>query len=140
MATYNKFQATIENIMEKVHNFQTDQLALALTAAANAPVNTNAVLTDLTQIAYTNLSTRNIVTNSSSQSGGTYKLIVTDWVGTASGGAVATHRYYVVYNDTPTSPADPLICWFDKGANVDLADTETITLDFDGTNGLFSAS
>lgn len=133
MATYNKFQSFVEALAEKVHNLGSDQLVVALTAAANAPVNTNTQLTDLTQISYTNLSTRNITTSSSAQASGTYKLVLTDLVLTASG-TVATFRYVVIYNDTATN--DELICWFDYGGNVDLANGETFTLDFDGTNGL----
>lgn len=136
MAAYNKIQAFVENLAEKVHNLQSDALTVALTAAANAPVATNAVLTDLTQIAYTNLSSRVLTVSASSQTSGTYKLVITDLVLTASGGAVAAFRYIVIYNDTPTSPADPLIAWFDYGSALTLADGETLTLDFDGTNGL----
>lgn len=140
MATYNKFNQFVEDFMEKVHNFESDQLVVALTNAANAPVATNSVLADLTEIAYTNLSSRNITTTSSAHTTGTYKLTLTDLVLTASGGAVATFRYVVIYNDTPTSPADPLICWFDYGSDVDLADGETLTIDFDDANGLLQVA
>ena len=127
MAAYNKFNAFVEHVCEGVHTLGTDQLVVALTAAA--PVATNSVLADLTQVSYTNLSSRNITTSSSSQTSGTYSLVTTDLVLTASG-SVATFRYVVIYNDTPTSPADPLICWFDHGSDVTLADTETYTIDF----------
>jgi hypothetical protein len=136
MATFNKFQAFVENLAEKVHNLGADALTIALTAAANAPVATNSVLADLTQIAYTNLSARVPTISSSAQSSGTYKLVLADLVLTASGGSVATFRYVVLYNDTPTSPADPLIGWYDYGSNVTLASGETFTIDFDGTNGV----
>ncbi len=116
--------------MVEVAQCGTDQFVVALTAAANAPVAGNSVLADLTQVAYTNLSTRNITTASSSQTAGTYSLVLTDLVLTASGGAVATFRYVDIYDDTPTSPADPLVCWFDYGSNVTLSDTETFTVDF----------
>lgn len=135
MAAFNKFQQFVEDVAEKVHNLGADALTVALTAAANAPVATNSVLTNLTQISYTNLSSRVLTISSSAQASGTYKLVITDLVLTASG-AVATFRYVVIYNDTPTSPADPLICWFDYGSDVTLASGETFTLDFDGTNGL----
>ena len=135
MASFNKFNSFVEALAEKVHNLGSDQLVVALTAAANAPVATNTQLTDLTQISYTNLSSRNITTSSSSQSSGTYKLILNDLVLTASG-SVATFRYVVVYNDTATN--DELICWFDYGSNVTLANGDTFTVDFDGTNGLFT--
>lgn len=136
MATYNKFQAFVEHVAEKVHNLGADALTIALTAAASAPVATNSVLADLTQIAYTNLSARVPTISSSAQTTGTYKLTLADLVLTASGGAVAAFRYVVLYNDTPTSPADPLIGWWDYGSALTLADTETLTLDFDATNGV----
>lgn len=132
MATANKFNQFVEDVAHKVHNLGTDQLVCALTAAASAPVATNSVLLNLTQISYTNLSSRNITTTSSSQTSGTYSLVLTDLVLTASG-AVATFRYVVIYNDTPTAPADPLITWYDYGSDVTLATSETFTLDFGAT-------
>lgn len=136
MATFNKFNAFVENLAEKVHNLASDQLVVALTNSA--PAASNSVLADITQITYTNLSSRNITTSSSSQTSGTYRLILTDLVLTASGGSVGPFRYVVIYNDTPTSPADPLIGYYDYGSSITLADGETLTIDFDGTNGLLS--
>lgn len=138
MASYNKFNSFVEAMAEKAHNLGSDTLTIALTAAANAPVATNSVLADLTQISYTNLSSRALTTSSSAQSSGTYKLVMTDKVLTASGGAVATFRYVVIYNDTASS--DELINWFDYGGNLTLADGETLTVDFDGTNGLLQVA
>lgn len=137
MATFNKFNQFVEDLAEKVHNLGSDQLAVALCAAANAPVATNSVLANLTQISYTNLSSRNVTTSTSAQTSGTYKLVCNDLVLTASG-AVATFRYVVLYNDTPTSPADPLIGWYDYGSDVTLANGETFTIDFDGSNGVLT--
>lgn len=136
MASYNKFNQFVEDTYEGVYDLDSDQLVIALTAAANAPVATNSVLADLTEIAYTNLSSRNVTTSSGSQTSGTYKLVLADLVLTASGGSVATFRYVVLYDDTPTSPANPLIAWWDHGSNVTLADTDTYTIDFDATNGV----
>ena len=133
MATYNKFNAFKEHVAEKVHNLGSDQLVVALCAAANAPVATNSVLADLTQVSYTNLSSRNLTTLTSSQSGGTYTLDLQDLTLSASGGSVATFRYVVIYNDTPTSPADPLICWFDYGSDVTLASGESLTITFNAS-------
>ena len=135
MATYTKFNQFVGDLAHKVHDLETDQLVVALCASANAPVATNSVLADLTEISYTNLSSRNITTTSSAQTSGTYKLTLTDLVLTASGGSVATFRYVVIYNDTPTSPADPLIAFYDHGSDVTLADGESFTIDFDGSNG-----
>ena len=130
MATYNKINQFVEDICHGVHDLETDQLTVALTAAANAPVAGNSVLADLTEISYTNLSSRNITTSSSGQTSGSYTLVLTDLQLDASGGSVATFRYVAIYNDTPSSPADPLICWYDYGSDVDLADGESFTIDF----------
>jgi hypothetical protein len=106
-----------------------DTFVIALTPTASAPVATNSVLADLTQISYTNLSARTLTTSSSTQTTGTYSLVIADLTLTASGGAVAAFRYVVTYDDTPSSPADPLVCWHDYGSSVTLNDTETFTCD-----------
>ena len=133
MAAFTKFQPFVEDLAEKVYDLGADTLTVAL--SATAPTNTWRTLSQVTQISYTNLSSRVITTSSSAQTSGTYKLVVADLVLTASG-AVATFRYVIIYDDTPTSPADPLICSFDYGADVTLANGETFTIDFDGSNGL----
>ena len=127
MATYNKFNSFAEALPEKIHNLGSDVITVALCAAANAPVATNTQLSNLTQISYTNLSARTLTTSSSSQTSGTYSYVPADKVLTASG-AVATFRYVVIYNDTATNKE--LICWFDHGADVTLANGETYTIDF----------
>lgn len=133
MASYNKFNSFVEAVAEKVHNLGSDQLMVALCAAANAPVATNTQLSQLTEIAYTNLSSRVITTSSSAQTSGTYKLVLADLVLTASG-AVGPFRYVVLYNNTATNKE--LIAWWDYGSDVTLANGDTFTLDFDGTNGV----
>jgi hypothetical protein len=57
---------------------------------------------------------------------------------TASGGAVAAFQYVTLYDDTPTSPADPLIGWYDYGSALTLGNGETLTINFDGTDGVFT--
>ncbi len=126
MAAYNKFNPFVENIDEKVHNLQSDQLKVALTNSA--PAGTAGLLSDISEISYTNLSTRNITTSSSSQTGGTYSYVPVDLVLTASGGAVGPFRYPVIYNSSAAGSA--LICYFDYGSSITLADGETFTLDF----------
>ena len=130
MATYNKFNQTIEDIAHGVHDFSTDQLVVALTTNANAPVATNTILGNLTEITYTNLSSRNITTSTSEGSDGSYELVLTDLVLTSSGGTTGPFQWVVIYNDTQTSPADPLIAYFDYGSEITLQDGETFTLDF----------
>ncbi len=134
MAAFQKFQPFPENLAEKVFNFGTDQLKIALTAAANPPVSTNGQLSQLTEISYTNCSTRNVTTSSSSQSGGTYKLVCADLTLTAGGGTVGPFQYVVLYDDTATN--DELIGYWSYGSDVTLADTETFLIDFSAANGV----
>jgi hypothetical protein len=132
MATYNKFFSFVENISEKVYNFQTDQLKIALSNVA--PVQTNTVLANIIEISYTNLSSRNITTSSSSQSSGTYKLVCADLTLTASGGSVAAFQYIVLYDDTATNKE--LIAWYDYGSALTLNSGDTLLIDFSQTNGV----
>lgn len=134
MATYNKFNAWADNMVE-VANLATDQFVVALTNTA--PTASNSVLADISQISYTNLSSRNITTTSSSQTSGTYSLVLADLTLTATG-SVGPFRYVVIYDDTPTSPADPLVCWYDYGSSITMANGETFVIDF-GAN-LFTLS
>jgi hypothetical protein len=117
----------------KIHNLSADVIKVALTTNANAPVASNTQLSNITEIAYTNLSARTVTITSSTQTSGTYKWILVDLVLTASG-AVATFRHVLLYNDTATNKE--LIGWIDYGSDVTLANAETFTIDFDGTNGL----
>ena len=136
MASYNKFQPFVEAVAEKKHNLGSDTLKVALTNTA--PTADNDVLTDITEIDYTYCSDRALTVSSSSQTSGTYKLVVADKTISASGGAVGPFRYVVIYNDTATN--DDLICWFDHGSSITLADGESIVLDFDDSNGLLTIS
>lgn len=144
MATYNKIADFVENVAEKVHNLGSDALTIALSNTApgsetTPPTGDGAgVLANVTQVSYTNLSTRVITISSSAQASGTYKLILTDLVLTSSGGSTGPFRYVYIYNDTPTSPLDPLIGYYDYGSALTLNDGETLTIDFDGTNGVFT--
>jgi hypothetical protein len=128
MASFNKFNSFVEAVAEKVHNLGSDTLTLALTAAANPPVSTNTQLSNLTQISYTNLSSRVLTGVTSAQTLGTYALKANNLVLTASG-TVATFRYIVLYNDTATN--DELIGWYDFGGNVSLLNGETFTITWD---------
>ena len=136
MAAFNKFNAFVEAIAEKKHNLGSDSLVVALCAAASPPSASNSVLADLTQIAYTNLSSRALTISSSSQTSGTYKLVLADLTLTASGGAVAAWRYAVIYNDTATN--DELIGYYDRGSDLTLADGDSVVLNFDGSAGVLT--
>ena len=143
MATFNKVNDFVENMAHGVLNLSTNQLVVALSNTAPGSESSpptasgNGVLANVTQVSYANLSSRNITTSSSAETSGTYRLILTDLVLTASG-SVGPFRYVYVYSDTPTSPADPIIGYYDYGSSITLANGETLTFDFDGVNGLFS--
>jgi len=139
MATFTKFQAFVEHLAEGVHNLGADTLKILLSNDAPSAAN-DAVKGDLTsELAGGNGYTANghtVTISSSAQSGGTYKLVGSDVTITASGGSVGPFRYAVLYNDTPTSPADPLIGSWDYGSSITLAAGETFTVDLDATNGI----
>lgn len=137
MASFNKINAFVEDLAEKVHNLGSDTLTIALTTTANKPTASSTTLGGLTQISYTNLSARVPTISSSSQSSGTYKLVLADLVLTASG-TVAAFGAVVLYNDTAAS--DQLICWWEYGSDVTLLNTETFTIDFDGSGGVLTIS
>lgn len=67
--------------------------------------------------------------------------VVADFSWTASGGSIGPFRYCVVWNDTPTVPADPLIGYIDVGAgSLTITDGNTVTFDINPTNGLFTGT
>ena len=118
----------MEALAEGAHNLGSDTLTIALTNTA--PAATNTVLTNVTEISYTNVSSRVLTSVISSQTSGTYTLDAADLVLTASG-TVPTFRYVVLYNDTATN--DELIGYYDYGSAVDLLNGETFTITFDAS-------
>lgn len=128
MASFNKFNSFVEALSEGVHNLGADTLTIALTNSAPAAANT--VLANITEISYSNISSRVLTSVTSSQTGGTYTLDAADLVLTASG-TVPTFRYVALYNDTATS--DELIGYYDYGSAVDLLNGETFTITFDAS-------
>jgi len=134
MAVFNKFDSFVEAVAEKVHNLGSDQLTIALTNTA--PVAGNSLLANITEITYTNLSTRNLSTTASSQTSGLYKLVVSDITLTSTGGSTGPFRYVVVYNST--AAGGPLVGFFDYGSSITLLSGESLTVDFDQVNGLLT--
>lgn len=143
MATFNKFDCFTENLAEGVHNFQSNQLVVALTNTL--PVVTNTVLANITEIAYTTFvngttTGRNLAlaaTSPSTQTAGQYKLILQDLVLTANA-TTPSFRYVVVYNSQGTGITNPLIGWYDYASSISLNNLETLTLDFDQVNGVLT--
>jgi len=132
MAALNFFDQFSEDLHSGVHNLigGTDTLKVYLSnAAPNAA--TNAVKADLAEITNQNGYTAPVdIENGGTQSGGVTTITAVDKTITASGGTVGPFQYAVIYNDTPTSPLDPLVCWFDYGSAITLQDGESFTIDF----------
>ena len=128
MAAYNKFNPFIEAVFEKKHDFSADTFKIMLTNVA--PVATNGVKADLTEIAAGNGYTAGgtaVTVNASSQTGGSYTATLSgNTVFTASGGNIASFRYAVLYNDTATN--DELVSWWDYGSSISPAAGETFTV------------
>lgn len=132
MASFTKFNKFVLNLNQKVFNLGSDSLKVALTNTAPT-VSTDNQLSNITEVSYTFCSTRALTISSSSQTSGTYKLVIADLILTASG-TLGPFRYVVVYDDTATNKE--LICYFDYASSITLQNGDTLTLDFDNTNGL----
>ena len=142
MAAFNKFNQFVADVASGVHQLQTGTAQVFKVMLTNtAPTAANAVKADITELGAGNGYTAggvSVGTITGSQTSGTFKFVGgTDPVVTASG-AVGPFRYVVLYNDTPTSPAKPLIGWWDYGSAVTLASGETFTVDLDQTNGILT--
>ena len=135
-----KFQSFVEALAEGAHNLGSDTLKIALSDDAPSAA-ADLLLADLTsEIAnYANITNnataREFTASASAQSGGTYKLTAADIVLTAEG-TVGPFRYVIIYNDTAGS--DELIGFYDYTSSITLEDTETLTIDFDDSNGVLT--
>lgn len=130
MATPNKFNCLSGDIGKGKHNFQSDSLKVALTNTL--PVVGNTVLANITQIAAGNGYTAGgqAVSKTIDETAGTFSVLESaNTTFTATGGAMATFRYAVLYNDT--SATDPLIAWYDYGSAVTLNAGQSLVLSFD---------
>ena len=133
MATFNKINSFVELMAEKTFNLQSDVLTIALTNTAHNSAWTK--LSDLTQISYTNLSSRILTVTSSAQTAGIYRLILADLILTATG-AVGPFQYVYIYDATATN--SELIGYYDYGSALALTSGQSFTIDFDNTNGVFT--
>lgn len=128
-----KIDSFVENLAEKKIDLSGAGLTVALTNTAHTA--TWDELADLTEINYDNLSSRVCTVSSSSQTSGTYKLVLDDLVLTASG-AVGPFQYIYLYDDASTG--DKLIGYYDYGSAVTLASGDTFTINFDGSAGVLT--
>lgn len=140
MAAFNKFNQFVGDLANGAHNLGSNTLKVMLTNTA--PIAANAVKADITEIAAGNGYAAGgpvVGTISDTDTSGTVKLVASaDNTIAASGGSIGPFRYPVLYNDTQTSPAKPLIAWWDYGSSITLLTGESLLIDWDQTNGIFT--
>jgi hypothetical protein len=129
-----KYNDYVEQLSRGVHNWATHTFRAALLTTAPDPAEATLAATD--QIAtgggYTGGAGggQALDTVALSEAAGTAQVTVADEVFVAGVGGFAPFRGVAIYNDTPTSPADPLVLGWDYGSTLTLAEGETFTIDF----------
>lgn len=146
MANYVKYDVFVENLMIKVMDLlgttpgtDCDSLRVVLSNTAGDVAVTLQTLSQVTQIANGNGYTTGglpltLGLNSGARASGTFTLTGTKQVWTCVTAAMAQFRYVILYDDTPTSPADPLICSWDYGQGLILQVGETFSVKFNGSD------
>lgn len=129
-----KVNAFVEELAEKKIDLS-GTLKAVLTNTAHT--STWYKLSELTTVSTANLSVTPIAltVSASAQSAGTYKLTIADITLTATG-AVGPFQYIYIYDDASTD--DLLIGYYDHAPPVTMANGDTFTIDFDGTNGVLT--
>ena len=143
MATFVKYQSGILNIVTgvmKLHAAGDTFKALLSNAAPN--VATHTIRGDVTELGTANGYTSGgiDIQNDCTASGGTATMTAVDVVWTSVTGNMGPFRYFEIYDDTPTSPVDPMFAYVDYGTNVTLDCTagETFTGDFGASLATFA--
>jgi hypothetical protein len=141
MAAFNKYFTFIDELAGSGHDLTgspTLKAALTNTAPTQATDTVwNTTVAPAPAAAFNYTAGGNALTSTGATTTGTFKLTITDSVFTASGGAIGPFRYVILYN-TASSPANKVIGYYDYASSITLADTETFTVDFDGTNGVLT--
>lgn len=132
MATQNKFNVFTTDLASGVHDFTAAGHTVKALLTNTAPVATNTVIANITEISAGNGYTAGGVDieNDVTTATATASLTGVDKTITASGGSIGPFRYVVLYNSTATG--SPLISWADAGQTT-LNDGEDFTIDFPAT-------
>lgn len=146
MATFNLFDHFMEELLKGTHNFSSHTFRVALTNTAPTQ-DSDTTLTNVTQITgggttgYTTVAdgagaTVTLTVAETSAGSGVWRLGTSssDCVFTAGASGIGPFRYAVIVNDTPTSPANPLVGYLDYGSSITVTDGNTFTIDA-GANG-----
>jgi len=136
VAPFNKFNSFVEDMAEKVHNLGSDVLKVMLTNTAPLPTNTiKANISEIAANADYTAGGKVATVTSSAQTSGLYKLVLGDvsWGPATVSWSASPFRYAVLYNSTTAS--GNLIGWWDNGASVTLAVSDSYLVDYDPTTG-----
>lgn len=137
MVAYNKFEDFVEQLCTAKHDFTGagDVFKVYLSNAVPS-ASLDAIKTDLAEITAQNgyPAGGSDVTNTLAEATGTATVTGTKVVFTASGGSFGPFQYVVLYNDTQTSPVDPLVAWWDYGSALTINDGETFSVKFNGSD------
>jgi hypothetical protein len=139
MATFTKYNTFADELSKGGHNLQTAVFKVALTntaptAATDTVWNTTVAPAPAAANGYT-AGGNTLTTSSAATSSGTFKLVLADSTFTATAGGIGPFRYAIVYN---SSASNKVVGYYDYGSSITLNDTETLTVDFDATNGVLT--
>lgn len=132
MAAWNKFNQYVLDKLSAKHDFTAAGHVMKLMLTNTAPVATNTIKANITEISAGNGYTAGgtDVQNDVSQTSGTATITAVDVTWTATGGSIGPFRYVVAYNDTQTTPAKPLIGWYDIGSSITVTVGNQFSVDF----------
>jgi len=123
----------------KTIDLDADTFKAVLTNTAPTKAGTQ-VLADITQIAstggYAAVSLASVTFAETAGGSGIWKFSAAAFSWTASGADFATARYVVIYDDTPTSPADPVVGYLDYGTTFVVTNGNSLTVT-PGANGIY---
>jgi hypothetical protein len=132
MATFTLYDEFLRYLADGTIDLDTHVFKAMLTNSAPNQ-NTHTVKTDVTEITAGNGYTAggatlaSVTWSETAANSGIWRFNSTSPSFTAAGGAIATHQYLVIYDDTPSAPADPLVGWVDRGSSATIADGNTRT-------------
>jgi len=138
MASFNKYQKGVEALVEGI-NAGSDVWKVALSNRTPV-VASDTGLASAVEISAGNGYTAGgnaATTSSSSQTSGTYKLVLNSpstW--TATGGSIGPFQYAILYDST----TDNLVGYWDYGSPVTLSTGEAFSVVLDGTSGVFTVA
>jgi hypothetical protein len=141
-ATFTFFHE-FKRYLATVINLESDQCIMYL--SNDAPVvGTDTVVGDVAAITEENGYAAQALTESWTETGagtGVWSFRHNaDKTWTASGGNFGPFQYVVIYDDTPTSPADPLVGYWNVGAATTITDGNSFLVDLDADFAIFDLS